>query len=232
MERKEKGEVEMVRRTESEQVDEDVTGWVEVRRRTRRRVHEDEGGKSCKTVQIFFKMDGSRTTAMYVAPNDKVSDMMKRIPSGGDMYVTSGGRVLRRSGGLRSCGVSDGCMVQVTSRMRGGRRHKDKKSKAEKKQVTRQEPVSDKGPAILEREKKDAVIQMLEGTEEYREIIERIAETRDEEYGMQRFKAGVQEKSGLDKEHTKMLECGVRWVVEARRKGKGEEQEQRRREEQ
>ena len=81
-----KGQVEMVPGRESEQVDEDVTGWVEVRRRTRRRGvqggHGDEGGKCCQTVQIFVKMDGSGTFAMDVAPNDKVSDMMKRIPSG------------------------------------------------------------------------------------------------------------------------------------------------------
>ena len=48
---------------------------------------EDEGGKSCKTVQIFVKMDGSRTIAMDVASNDKVSDMMKRIPSDGVKHV-------------------------------------------------------------------------------------------------------------------------------------------------
>ena len=90
----------MVPGRESGQVDEDVTGWVGVPRRTRKRVaqgHQDEGGKSCKKVQIFVKMDGSRTIAVDVAPNDKVSDMMKRIPSCRDMYVTSGGRVLRRS---------------------------------------------------------------------------------------------------------------------------------------
>ena len=63
--------------------------------------------------------------------------MMKRIPNGGDMYVTSDGKVLRRSGKLRSCKVSARCTIQVMSRMRGGGRHKDKKSKAEKKQVTR-----------------------------------------------------------------------------------------------
>ena len=66
----------------------------------------------------------------------------------------------------------------------GGGRHKDKKSKAEKKQATRQEPVSNKGPAILVSEK-DAVIQMLEGTEGHREIIKSISEARDEGHGMQ-----------------------------------------------
>ena len=44
---------------------------------------------------------------MDVAQKDKFSDMMKRIPSGGGMYVTSEGRVLRRSDELRSCGVHD-----------------------------------------------------------------------------------------------------------------------------
>ena len=89
------------------EIDEDVTGWVHVRRKTRRRVvregDEDEGGKSCRTVQIFVKVDGSRTIAMDVSQNDKVSDIMKRIPSGGDMYVTNGGRFLRRRDKIRSC---------------------------------------------------------------------------------------------------------------------------------
>ena len=47
--------------------------------------------KSCRTVQIFVKVDGSRAIAMDVSRNDKVSDIMIRIPSGGDMYVTDGG---------------------------------------------------------------------------------------------------------------------------------------------
>ena len=67
-----------------------------------------------------------------------VSDITKRSLSCGDMHVTNGGRILRRSDKLRSCGVSDGCTIQVTSRIRGGGRHKDK-SKAEKKQGASQE---------------------------------------------------------------------------------------------
>ena len=51
------------------------------------------------------------------------------------MYVTMHGRVLKRSEKLKSWEVTDGCMIQVTSRMRGGGKHKDKKSKAEKKQT-------------------------------------------------------------------------------------------------
>ena len=63
------------------------------------------------------------------------------------------GKVLRRDEKLKNCGVSDGCAIQVTSRMRGGGKHKDKKSKVEKKQVTRQEPVRNEGLAVLESEK-------------------------------------------------------------------------------
>ena len=65
-----------------------------------------------------------------------------------DVNATCEGRMQRKDDELRSCGVSDGCTIQVTSRMRGGGRHKDKKSKEEKKQVTRQEQVSNEGPAI------------------------------------------------------------------------------------
>ena len=34
---------------------------------------------------------------------------------------------------LNRCGVSDGCMIQITSRLRRGRRHKDKRNTEEKK---------------------------------------------------------------------------------------------------
>ena len=89
-------------------------GGVEERVRGRKANNED-----CRMVQIFVKMDGSRTITMEVAPRDKVRAMMKRILSGGDVYVTSGGRVPRRSDELRSCGVVDGSAVQVSSKIRG-----------------------------------------------------------------------------------------------------------------
>ena len=50
-----------------------------------------------------------------------------------DVYVTCGGRILRKDDKLKSCGVRDGSTVQVTSRLRGGGKHKDKKNKEEKK---------------------------------------------------------------------------------------------------
>ena len=148
-----------------EQIRKDVTDWVEVRRRTRR--------KNCKMVQIFVKVNGSKATPMEVnLTDDKVEDVMRQIQKDEDVYVTLNGKVLRRDEKLRSCGVIDGCTIQVASRMRGGGRHKDKKSKVEKKQVARQEPVSSEGPVTLESDK-EAVIQMLEENEGYRKIVEK-----------------------------------------------------------
>ena len=95
---------------------------------------------------------------------------MRRIPNSEDVYVTMHGRTLKRSEKLKSCGVSDGCMIQVTSRMRGGGKHKDKKSKAEKKQAASgktleqkfvEEVRSDKVPAIRECDK-DATVTRQE----------------------------------------------------------------------
>ena len=54
--------------------------------------------------------------------------------------------------------------------MRSGGRHKDKRSKAEKKQVTRREPVSHKGPAILESDPEHKEEEM------YRKIVEDVSE--------------------------------------------------------
>ena len=62
----------------------------------------------------------------------------------------------------------------------GGGRHKDKKSKVEKKQVLRQEPLKSEGPAIWESDK-DAVIQMLEENEYYRKIVDDVSGGSDTE---------------------------------------------------
>ena len=147
-----------------EQVEKDVTGWTEVTRKKRR-----------KTVQIFVKADEAKVTPMEVNLTDgKVEDVMRQVQKDEDVYVTMQGRVLRRNEKLESCGVTDGCTIQVTSKMRGGGRHKDKKSKVEKKQVLRQEPLKSEGPAILESDK-DAVIRMLEENEYYRKIVDDVS---------------------------------------------------------
>ena len=88
--------------------------------------------------------------------------------------------------------------------------------------------MSDKRHEKLQSEK-DGVIRILEGHEGYRKIIDMISETGDEEYGMRCFKAEFHEKSGLDIDQVNTLECGIRWAVEARRRDKGEQQEQWRR---
>ena len=75
---------------------------------------------------------------------------------------------------LKSCEVTDGCTIQVMSRLRGGGKHKDKKSKAEKKQVTSQKAVSNEGPAILDSEK-EAIIRMWEENEGNRTFVQGIS---------------------------------------------------------
>ena len=78
--------------------------------------------------------------------------------------------MLRNDEQLKSCGVRDGSTIQVKSRMRGGGKHKDKKSKAEKKQAASgktleqkfvEEVRSDKVPAILKCDK-DATVTRQE----------------------------------------------------------------------
>ena len=92
--------------------------------------------------------------------------------------------------------MEDGSTVHVMESLRGGGKHKDKKSKTEKKQVAGQESVSDKGPAILEC-KKDKVIQQIEENEPHRVFQERLRLDR----------------GGLD-----ICECGMRCEVVAKRK--------------
>ena len=108
-----------------ELVEKEVTGWTEVTRNKRK-----------KMVQIFVKVDGIITVAMEVSPEDKVQKILNTVSgSDRDMYVTSGGRILKGSDKLKSCEVRDGSTVQVMRRMRGGGKHTDKKGKEEKKQV-------------------------------------------------------------------------------------------------
>ena len=72
--------------------------------------------------------------------------------------MTSGGRILRRSDKRKNCEVRDGSTVEVMSRIRGGGKHKDKKSKVEKKQGTKQESLIPM----------DEAMRRLEQSEEFR----------------------------------------------------------------
>ena len=120
--------------------------------------------------------------------------------------------------------------MQVVSRMRGGGRHKDKKSKAEEKQAASlerpeqncdEEPESDRSPAIQEEE----VIQQLEENEGYREIIACVAEGDDleMEHKIRNYLTALQEWSGSDKGQVENNDRGIRRVVEARRRATGRE---------
>ena len=162
-----------------------VIDWVELKRRTKRRPaqgrHEEEGRENRRTVQTLVKVRGFMAFPLEVPLRDNVRAIAKRIPNSAcrskrDVYATCEGRVVRRSDGKKSCGVSDGSTLEVMSRLLGGEKHKDKKSKKEKKQAVSpriSEPVqgqleqkdageseSDTSLAIQECNK-DAVVQMF-----------------------------------------------------------------------
>ena len=66
-------------------------------------------------VQIFVKVDEAKVTPMDVSLTDgKVEDVIRQVQKGEDVYVTMQGKVLRRNEKLKSCGVTDGCTIQVT----------------------------------------------------------------------------------------------------------------------
>ena len=229
---------------ECKQVKKDATGWTVVTRNKRQR----------KMVQMFVKVDGGKTSAIEMEMSDKVDDIVKKIPiSDQDVYVTSGGRILRRRDKLESCEVRDGSIVEVTSRMRGGGKHKDKKSKSEKKQTTNpekteqkseEEPKRDKGPAIQECDR-DTVVQMIEESEENRKVmvwmleenednrkmIESMCEGNDVdvEQALQNYRTAGREVLGWNQGQADLMERGLRWAVEARRKGRRQQEKEQRR---
>ena len=217
----ERGKKEGGREAEEEeckQVEKDVTGWTEVTRKMKR-----------KTVQIFVKMNGSMATPMEVnLTNDKVEDVLRQVQNDEDVYVTMQGQALRMSDELKSCGVTDGCTIQVTSRLRGGGKHKDKKGQKERKravkpkgpeQESEEEPKSDEGPALIQM---DEVLRRMEENEEFQKIIVWMSEGSEGEaqQKVQSYLAKIR-MSWMNKEIFEHLEGGVWRAVEARRKEKG-----------
>ena len=94
-----------------------MTDWTVVSRSNRQK----------KMIQIYVKVNGGKVIPTEVIlTDDKVEDVMRQIPSSEDMYVTIHGRVLKRCEKLKSCEVTDGCTIQVVSRLRGGGRNKSK----------------------------------------------------------------------------------------------------------
>ena len=131
---------------------------------------------------------------------------------------------------------TDGCTIQVTSRMREEVRHKDEKSKSQKTQTTnpeRPEPKrdgesrSDEGPEMIPM---DEARRRLVENEEYLKIIECTSEENEGEVQqkVQNYLAHIQKVSWMIKEQYEPLESGVWRAVEARRKRWGKEQEERR----
>ena len=168
-------------------------------------------------VQIFVKVNGSKATPMEVnLTDDKVDDVMRRIPNGEDMYVTMHSRVLKRSEKLKSCQVTDGCTIQVTSRLRGGGKQKDKKVRDEKKQgastkktdqKSEEETKSEEGP-LVQKSDKEAMLGMMEENEASRKMIESMSEGSevDMEEKMRFCLTQSQKLLGWSKEQMEQLE--------------------------
>ena len=207
-----------------EQVKKDVTDWRVVTRNRRQR----------KMVQIFVRVNGSKATPMEVnLTDDRVEDVMRRIQNDEDAYVTLHGRVLKRGEKLKSCEVTDGCTIQVTRRLRGGARHKNKRSMTETKRNEDESGKKDQQVGSMSdkcqemtKHQKDALIQTIERNEGYRRLITTISEAEDWEYKIQRFGKQLQEKSEIGEERAKVMEWGRRWAVEARKRRRDEEQGQ------
>ena len=178
-------EGERVARKEGKEneVEKDVTGWTEVTRNKRK-----------KMVQIFVKVDEMKTVAMEVSPEDKVQKILNIMSkSDRDVYVTSGGRILKGSDKLKSCEVRDGSTVEVKSRTRGGGKHKDKKGKEEKKKQVAQ---LDDGMCAMACEQMRQVMETLKTLadnstgEDKRRVVENVEELRKAIIGLRKQARG------------------------------------------
>ena len=148
---KEEGKREAEKERETE-VKKDVTDWTVVTRKKRR-----------KTVQIFVKVNGSKASPMEVSlTDDKVEDVVRQAQKDEDVYVTMQGKVLRRDEKLRSCGVADGCTIQVTSRLRGGGRSKNKTAGEKKKKSPKKVEQNDRSTEEKNLTEVDTIAEMLE----------------------------------------------------------------------
>ena len=183
-----------------------------------------------KTVQIFVKLDEMKTVLREVSPEDKVQEILNTVGgSEQDVYVTCEGKMLRKDEQLKSCGVRDGSTIQVTSRMRGGGKHKDKKSKAEKKQAASAKTPEQKSTDEEESDRKEAIIRMWEENEAIRKLMDVIPEDVEMEQALQSYRTSGREVLGWDQEQADSMECGFRWAEEARRKGRRQPEEEQRR---
>ena len=156
--------------------------------------------------------------SMDVDPIDKIDDIVRRSVGCGKQCVHAicEGRMLRKNDEMKSCGVRDGSTVKIASRLRGGGKHKDNKSKSKKKQAANpkkselsqrqqeenceEEPKSDSGSTTQEIDK-ETVILMMEENEGIRKIIECVGEGSDGELEdkIQWYLMKAQESGAVDK---------------------------------
>ena len=78
----------------------------------------------------------------------------------------------------------------------------------------------------MTKDQKDALIKTIERNEGYRRLITTISEAEDWEYKIRCFGQQLQEKSEIGEERSKVMEWGMRWAVEARKRKRDEEQGQ------
>ena len=90
--------------------------------------------------------------------------------------------------------------------------------------------MSNEAPEILE-SKKEASIQMWEENEGNRKFIQGISEGSDVEMEptLQIYRAAGREALRWDQGQADIMECGLRWAVEARRKARRQQEEEQRR---
>ena len=83
-------------------------------------------------------------------------------------------------------------------------------------------------------ENRKVMVRMLEENEDNRKMIESICEGSDVEVeqALRNYRTAGREVLGWDQGQADLMERGLRWAVEARRKGRREEQKHRRQEEQ
>ena len=88
-------------------------------------------------------------------------------------------------------------------------------------QVWAEEVKSDKSPAIREGDK-DAVIPITEQNQVYRKFVESMSTVSEfeAEWMTQEYLRQCREIFGWTQEQADMMECGIRWAVEARRNRK------------
>ena len=136
-----------------EEVKKNVTDWTVVSR----------SKKQKKMIQIYVKVNGGKVVPMEVnLTNDKVEDVMRRIQNVEDTYVTLHGRVLKRREKLKSCEVTDRCTIQVTSRLRGGGRSKNKMAGERKKKSPKKVEQNDRSTEEKNLPELDTIAEILE----------------------------------------------------------------------